>query len=118
MKMRLILAACLSVSAAFAGGIAVKLPSPDGEKTVTLGTNEVTLTRLNWDGLKGGGQYEIQARVENDRVVLIAKTLCANDGIASDRTIKTTILTNKLPQVLTIENTTVTVFRVDQPLPR
>ncbi len=104
----------LSASVVMAGGIAVRVPGPDGLKTVSLTTSSMSLVLLNWDGLAGGGEWSITGSIEGDKVVLIEKSVAADNGIVSESMSKHTIPTNKVPRVVTFGQTTVTVFRVEQ----
>ena len=103
---------CLASTAVMARDISVKVPGPDGLKTVSLTTNSVSLVLLNWDGLAGGGEWSITGSIEGDKVVLIEKSVAADNGIVSESMSKHTIPTNKVPRVVTFGQTTVTVFRV------
>jgi hypothetical protein len=116
----ILLSVVLAVSAAFAGDVGLRvvgdlygLPS---NKTTTLTTNATRVVYVNWDGpgKAAGGHYEIRAHLRGDSIVLIEESLSANGGPVNHTTSTKTFKTNLLPQTLTFEQTTVTVFRVEQ----
>ena len=109
-----LLALFLAAAATFAGDMTIKVTGPHGDKTATLTTNATSLVHLNWDGLRGGGQYDISAYLDAGHVILVEKTMSANNGIVNDTAGRTIIPMDKIPQTMAIGQTTVTVFRVEQ----
>jgi hypothetical protein len=84
------------------------------DKTLVVTTNEVSLYRLNWDGLEGGGQDDILVVRDNAKVTVIRKAGWSHQGIGGEETDKTHIPLAKLPYTIPVDAKTVTVFRVEQ----
>ena len=109
----IIAAILLMVTAAAADEITVTLSGSVVEGAKVISTNEVTFGRLNWDGIDGGGQHEITAVLDGNRVVVTERTISSSWGFGNDTTSKNFIPTNKIPFTFTLSQTTVTVSRAE-----
>ena len=109
----IIAAILLMVTAAAADEITVTLSGSVVEGSKVISTNEVTFGRFNWDGIDGGGQHEITAVLDGNRVVVTERTISSSWGFGNDTTSKNFIPTNKIPFTFTLSQTTVTVSRAE-----
>jgi hypothetical protein len=84
---------------------------------VTVTTNQTRLPGPFWDGLDGGGHYEMTVQMVSGTVVVAEHTWASSKGIGSEIINTTRIPTNKIPYTFTVSQTTVTVSRAEEPIP-
>jgi hypothetical protein len=107
----------LTGAAVIAGDIAVSVISGADSsliQTANLTTNATTLSQFGADNptRTAGGRETLRAFLKEDSVVFVHEWLHANGGPVDHGSTNRVILTNALPQTLTLGPWTATVFRV------
>jgi hypothetical protein len=105
------------VCVAIAGDITVRTTGRAGNQSVAVNTNKTCLSALNWDGVGGGGSYELGVQLVNGMVVVTERQSVFDKGIGSESVNTTRISTNRLPYTFTTTawQSTVTVSRAAMP---
>jgi hypothetical protein len=105
--------------AALAGDIVARVTEPGAPaRNITVTTNTTTLPGPYWDAPDGGGHYEMTFQFTNSMVIVTHHTWSASKGIGSEIINRTRIQTNRIPFTFTVAQSTVSVMRVEQTLPR